>query len=173
MKLAPDHLAFPSFDAGQTYRFYVEILGFRLKFAWAGESEVWGGRYLMTAYDFGGGEIHFFDLDGAKRPKPDRLPKDIRHVALSAGSRADVANWRRRVAARGIDHWTEEHGDDLSLYFTDPNGIVVELTSHARGRFAAGRARSGLDALRQWTAERQQRPPRRQIKALNRHPLPS
>jgi catechol 2,3-dioxygenase-like lactoylglutathione lyase family enzyme len=158
-RLRPDHLAFPSFDAGETYRFYTEVLGFRLKFAWAGESEEWGGSYLMTGYDFGGGEIHFFDLDGARRPKPDSLPKDIRHVALTVGTRREVAAWRRRLGARGVSFWTEEHGSDLSVYFTDPNGIVLELTSHRREPFRLGAARHGVDVVRQWTAARRQRSP--------------
>ena len=160
MTARPDHLALPSFDAGETFRFYTEVLGFRFKFAFSGESEEWGGAYLMTAYDYGGGEIHFFDLDGAKRPKPDGLPKDMRHFALSVGDAREVARWRKRLAKHKVPHWTERHGTDLSVYFTDPNGVVLEMTSHKREPFRSGQARDGLDTLRTWTAARRQRSPK-------------
>lgn len=159
-RLIADHLAFPSFDAGETYRFYTEVMGFRLKFAFSGKSDAWGGRrYLMTAYDFGGGEIHFFDLDGARRPRPDGLPSDIRHVALSVGGANEVAGWRKRLDEHGVAYWSERHGRDVSVYFTDPNGITLEVTSHRRVRLRPARTRDGVETLRTWTAARKQRVP--------------
>jgi hypothetical protein len=91
-------------------------------------SEEWGNRrFLHLGFALKRGEqISFFALDGLVRPRGDRLPRDIRHVALTVPS---VAPWRGRLRRLGIDFTEEDHGGALSLYFSDPNGVTLELTN--------------------------------------------
>ena len=38
--------------------------------------------------------------------------------------------WRKKLREAGVEFWEEDHGDgQQSLYFEDPNGIVLEITS--------------------------------------------
>src|SRR5438876_7287348 len=108
---ALDHLAFPSFDPQATHRFYSEIMGFPLVFAMDGDSPSWKKKYLLTAYAIGDDRfLDFFSYEGMRRPKKDALPIDIRHVAFSVDSQAEVKAWRKRLDRHRVSYWTEEHG---------------------------------------------------------------
>jgi len=145
-----EHLAFPSFDASRTYRFYTEVMGFKLTMAFSGDSPEWGNKaYLMTGFALGTVKIHFFDLEGMQRPRADGLPRDIRHVALAVPSRKEWAAWKKRIAAAGVSSWVEDHDGVPSLYFSDPNDVMIEITCHQRTstRRADGAA---LAVVRRW-----------------------
>lgn len=152
-----DHLAFPSFDAGETYRFYTELLGCRLVGAFEGYSAEWGNRaFLHSVYAMdSGGVISFFDVDGMTRPPADGLPKDIRHVALSVETRTEIARWKARLKARRVPYWEEDHGVP-SIYFSDPNGVMLEITVRQPDASAQA-ARRALTVVRRWAAKRGQR----------------
>jgi catechol 2,3-dioxygenase-like lactoylglutathione lyase family enzyme len=126
-----DHVAYPSFDVAATHRFYREILRLPLLFAYSGVSPEWGDRaYLMMGYGLGdGGQVVFFGLEGMKRPPEDGLPKDIRHAALTTESTRALAGWKRRLSRHGVSFWEEDHGTQRSIYFSDPNGVLLEITS--------------------------------------------
>jgi catechol 2,3-dioxygenase-like lactoylglutathione lyase family enzyme len=147
-----DHLAFPSFDAEETHRFYTEVMGFQLKTAMIGHSEEWDDRqYLMTCFAAGGVEIHFFHLENLRRPRADGLPSDIRHVALSVESRKDFLFWKKRLAARGVPFWVEDQHGYPSVYFADPNGIVFEINCQRHAPLRASAAVRARRAMRRWT----------------------
>jgi glyoxylase I family protein len=153
MRLRMDHLAFPSFDAEETHRFYTEVMGFQLKTASIGQSEEWNDRkYLMTCFAAGGIEIHFFHLEDLRRPRADGLPSDIRHVALSVESRKDFLFWKKRLAARGVPFWVEDQHGYPSVYFSDPNGIIFEINCQRHAPLRSGAALRARRALRRWTA---------------------
>ena len=61
------------------------------------------------------------------KPTADKLPKDVRHIAL--GESTSLDKWREKLSAAKIEAWEEDHGDQESIYFEDPNGIVIEITS--------------------------------------------
>jgi glyoxylase I family protein len=160
-KLHLDHLAFPSFDAGETYRFYTEVMGLSLVFAMEGDAKAWKARsFLLTSFAIGDGRVlDFFEYDGIKRPGDDGLPKDIRHVAMAVESSDALEAWKRRLEAHAVSYWTEEHGPKReSIYFSDPNGVLIELTDEAASaspeRASVARA---VEVVRKWTAARGQR----------------
>jgi len=128
-----DHLAFPAFDVGATHRFYTELLGASLITAFSGTSEEWGGKeYLMAIYELEGGQsIVFFTFAGIERPESDGLPRDIRHVAFSTASTARLDDWRTRLRTARVAFWEEDHGDQQSIYFSDPNDVLLEMTCPA------------------------------------------
>jgi hypothetical protein len=57
------------------------------------------------------------------------LPADVRHYAFSVSSAAEQEKWKDRLAQHGIVFSEEDHGAQHSLYFSDPNGIVLEVTT--------------------------------------------
>ena len=67
-------------------------------------------------------------LKGAPAPDYRGLPVDVRHYALAAESEADLDAWRNRLATADIDYWEEGHGEQTSVYFPDPDGVVIEIT---------------------------------------------
>jgi len=62
---------------------------------------------------------------------PDRAPEStgLRHVAFMVG-REDLAVAQERLRQRGVEFRFEDHGNAHSLYFPDPDGNVIELTSY-------------------------------------------
>jgi catechol 2,3-dioxygenase-like lactoylglutathione lyase family enzyme len=152
-----DHLAFPDFDPAATHRFYTGVLGLPLVFALEGESDSWKKRYLLTAYAIGDGRfLDFFSFEGIAREAPSHLPKDIRHVALCAGSGQAVSAWRARLVEHRIEHWTEEHGEgDVHLYFCDPNGVLLEINAQPDAPFMTMDRRKAEAIVEQWCGRTQ------------------
>jgi catechol 2,3-dioxygenase-like lactoylglutathione lyase family enzyme len=126
--LSLDHVVFPVRDAAATLGFYRDLLGLPLTGQTSGED--WDGyRYLMMFFGLGGGtELVCVALQGAPAPPVDVRPKDARHYAFCAKSAAAYAGWKRRLAEADVASWEERHGEQTSLYFEDPDGIVLEIT---------------------------------------------
>ena len=124
-----DHLAIPVYDAAATHRFYTEVLQLPLVEALSGDD--WGGKpWLMMFFGTGGGQLlALCALHGAQRPPADGLPADVRHYAFSVASSAEQADWKARLRRHGIAFSEEDHGTQHSIYFADPNGIVLEVTT--------------------------------------------
>ncbi|HEY1425273.1 MAG TPA: VOC family protein [Caulobacteraceae bacterium] len=126
-----DHVVFPVWDAEASLDFYAETLGLPLIGAITGDD--WGGKaWLMMAFGLGGGrELVLVALRGAERPAPDGLAPDTRHYAFSVASEAERSAWRARLERAGVAFWEEDHGDQQSIYFPDPNGVIIEITTPA------------------------------------------
>jgi catechol 2,3-dioxygenase-like lactoylglutathione lyase family enzyme len=126
--LSFDHLALPVYDAAATYRFYSEVLQLPLVDALAGDD--WGGSpWLMMFFAAGSQLIALCALRGARPPPPDGLPEDVRHYAFGVASRQAQQQWMARLRANGVPYTEEDHGAQHSIYFKDPNGIVLEVTT--------------------------------------------
>ena len=129
-----DHLALPVYDAAQTWRFYSEVLQLPLVDALSGDD--WGGRpWLMMFFGTGSGQLlALCALRGAQPPRPDGLPSDVRHYAFSVASDAEQEQWKARLRHHQVAFTEEDHGRQHSIYFSDPNGIVLEVTTPASTR---------------------------------------
>ncbi len=154
-ELRTDHLAFPSFDASLTHRFYSEVMGFPLIFAQSGMSSTWNREYLLTAYAIGDGRtIDFFEFDGIRRPPEDDLPKDIRHVGLAVSTCDELERWKSRLDRFEIAYTLEDHGDDEHLYFSDPNGVLFEISAEADTLGARAESSDALAVVERWLRAR-------------------
>ena len=62
---------------------------------------------------------------------PERQPEStgLRHVAFMVG-RDDLAAAQTRLRERGVEFRFEDHGNAHSIYFPDPDGNVIELTTY-------------------------------------------
>jgi catechol 2,3-dioxygenase-like lactoylglutathione lyase family enzyme len=139
-----DHVAIPVFDAEATHRFYAHTLGLPLIDAHSGEG--WEGKdWLMMIFGLGDDrQLAFFAFNGVKNPGIGSLPKDSRHYAFSVASRKEQDAWRVKLRAANVDFWEEEHDDQTSIYFSDPNGHILEITTPASG----GGTKPNADAAR-------------------------
>ncbi|HET9232145.1 MAG TPA: VOC family protein [Vitreimonas sp.] len=122
-----DHIVLPIWDVEKSIAFYRDLLGLRLVDAYDGDD--WGGYpWLMLIFALSDKrEIVLVHFAGAKRPPADKLPKDGRHLAMAETGSLDP--WRKKLRDADIDFWEEDHGDQQSLYFQDPNGVTLEITS--------------------------------------------
>ena len=126
-----DHLALPVYDAAKTLHFYNELLQLPLVDALSGDD--WGGKpWLMMFFGTGGGQLlALCALQGAQPPRPDGLPADVRHCAFAVPSSAEQEHWKERLREHAIVFSEEDHGAQHSVYFADPNGIMLEVTTPA------------------------------------------
>ena len=101
-----NHVAYPTFDTPATVRFYTEVMGFKLAAAVqsdADPNDASSRPFLHTFFAMGNGEIiAFFDVKGLEKPKPDKLPPWVRHLALAVDSRESLLEWKTRLEGHGL-----------------------------------------------------------------------
>lgn len=130
LALKLDHLAIPIFKVEESRAFYAETLGLPLLAAHAGDD--WGGfPWLMMIFGLADArQLALIALRGAQ-PARSELPADAQHVAFTVGSPAELEAWKARLQKADVPFSEEDHGTQRSLYFKDPNAIVLELTTPA------------------------------------------
>lgn len=159
---ALNHVAYPTLDTGATYRFYTEILGFKLVAAVRGDRDPESGTskpHLHTFFAMGSGEvIAFFDIEGVEKPPRDHLPTWVRHFAMSVDSYDDLMAWRQRLLDHGVQvSAVVDHGGVwYSIYFPDPNDVLLELTYQARV-LTTDDAKQAAQMVGEWTKAHGQR----------------
>jgi catechol 2,3-dioxygenase-like lactoylglutathione lyase family enzyme len=130
------HAAFRCKDAVETTEFYTEVLG--LKFAHAmGEDHVPStGRYSPHVHIFfemeDGSNIAFFECPRDPGNVKDlESPDWIQHFAFEVESADALLKAKADLQARGLDVVGPTNHDDfiLSIYFFDPSGHRLELTT--------------------------------------------
>jgi len=149
--LRSDHIVYPVWNARASLDFYRGVLGFKLVDTYSGAD--WGGYpWLMMFFSTGDGrEIVLVSLKGAKRPAGEKIARDVRHLAFAESTVARLERWRKKLAEAKVAFWEETHGRQRSLYFEDPNGMVLEITappSRPSGRESA----KALAAASKWIA---------------------
>jgi len=67
----------------------------------------------------------------AQRTSPAREPESsgLRHIALVVD---DLDAAQERLREHGVEFRYENHGNALSVYFSDPDNHVLELTTYVR-----------------------------------------
>lgn len=148
-----NHVAYPTFDTAATMRFYTEVMGFRL--VDAVRDQIGPTSFLHTFFAMESGEIiAFFDIPGLKKPQRDHVPPWVRHLAMSVDSAATLAAWKTRLESHGlpvagpVDH----DGVWSSIYFQDPNDVMLELTYQARALNDVD-AHRAADMVAAWTKQ--------------------
>ena len=140
-KLSFDHVAIPVRDATATHKFYSEVLG--LPLIEAHEGDDWGGfPWLMMIFAAADDrQLAFIAFEGGRQGKGN-LPSDARHYAFSLSTKAQLNAWKKKLAAAQVAISEEDHGSQQSIYFEDPNGVMLEITAPASGFSAKPSARA-------------------------------
>lgn len=134
------HVAFVCRDPEATRAFYEDALGFPLV-----HTEIQQGRGAFVKhffFDLGGDNaLAFFQLHNAGEPKDLKtaistglgLPEWANHVAFKRDL-AELEDVKARAAEHGVKPTMElDHGWCHSVYFTDPNDILVEFCADRPG----------------------------------------
>lgn len=145
-----DHVAYPTFDPAATVRFYRDTLGFPVVHSICAAG--WGPEnhpdFIHFFFDIGNGDrlafFYYFGLEpfegGPQGDAYARFAADVpgffirsRHLAIHLGSEEELHEYRRRLD--GSDWPVElqvQHETIESIYTTDPNGYMIELTRSMR-----------------------------------------
>ncbi|MDM0044693.1 VOC family protein [Variovorax dokdonensis] len=129
------HFAWRCRDAEETRRFYEDLLGLPLVHVIKSDHVPSTGEYCPYVHIFfqmaDGSYIAFFDLgdDLAAAPSPN-TPAWVNHLALRVESEAALLAAKSRLEAAGVQVLgVTDHHIIHSIYFFDPNGIRLELTT--------------------------------------------
>ena len=125
------HNAYRCRDSEETRRFYEDFLGLRLASALPITTTKTGrgANVLHTFYEMGDGSYLAF-FEAPEQPFEFKPQHDFDlHIALEV-DRATLEEMFARGKAAGIEtRGVSDHGFIDSLYFRDPNGYVIELTT--------------------------------------------
>lgn len=129
------HFAWRCRDCEETRHFYEDLLGLPLVHVIRADNVPSTGEYCPYVHIFfqmrDGSYIAFFDLgDNVKAEPSPNTPAWVNHLALRVDSRADLLTAKARLEAAGIEVLgITDHHIIHSIYFFDPNGIRLELTT--------------------------------------------
>jgi catechol 2,3-dioxygenase-like lactoylglutathione lyase family enzyme len=159
------HFAWRCRDAEETRHFYEDLLGLPLVHVIKNDHVPSTGEYCPYVHIFfrmrDGSCMAFFDLgdNTASLPSPN-TPAWVNHIALRVADRQDLEAMRQRLLAAGVEVLGITNHDDYihSIYFFDPNGFRVELTTEvAPASEVQGFARTAHAELAQWSRDKQRR----------------
>ncbi len=154
------HNAYVTSNMEATRHFYEDLLGMPLTATWCEVDELFGAQRVYCHCFFSladGGALAFFQFanpDDQKQFGPQMPFSPFHHIALKAD-----ATYQQQVEGRLIAAGFEapkmfilEHGYCRSLYATDPNGMIIELTVDAPGMEAsdADRLKNAHAELKRW-----------------------
>jgi glyoxylase I family protein len=151
------HVAFGTKDIDKTYDFYANRLGLPLSHC---ESHLSGkGWFKHFFFDIGNGEqLGFFAFENVGEKDGYRtdistglgLPPWVNHVAFNMASMEDLETMKGRAEQNGVELAMEvDHGWCHSIYFVDPNGIMVEFTTDTDTAAFTQSVEEALRVLRQ------------------------
>jgi catechol 2,3-dioxygenase-like lactoylglutathione lyase family enzyme len=171
------HTARPTWKLEETVRFYGDVMGLPLVHAISAHG--WGAEdhpdFLHIFFDSGNGStIAFFYYLGLDRPAPepyhDTYLDRSTHTAWRAESREALLAWKETFEAAGVPTVLVRHETLESLYVTDPNGYMVEVTWQVRPLLVEDHADARMTVMAAINAEAERRGERlRSIEQLWQH----
>ena len=175
------HVAFVTQDAQATVDFYAGILQMPLVASVinteiANTQEPFPYMHIFFRM-WDGSTIAFFESPGLPDPAAESSAAYgiFKHLALDVGSKEEVDRWKEFLIAKGIEVvGPKEHGIIYSIYFHDPSGHRLELTTNLttawqnngataqedmrRWGEAKREANGDIAALREWMAANRKYP---------------
>ena len=118
-----DHVALAVRDVERSADWYVEVLGFERRYP-----GMWDGVPVFVG--LGRTALALFPRANAQADPPQsRGSAGILHLALRA-DRKNFAAAQRGLTSRGIAFHFTDHEISHSIYFRDPDGIELEITTY-------------------------------------------
>jgi catechol 2,3-dioxygenase-like lactoylglutathione lyase family enzyme len=115
-----DHVALRCACPERTMKWYVSTLGFEHVFP--GE---WSGVPIFLR--LGSTSIALFP-----KTKGDQVGKGdaLSHLAFRAATKGDFQSAQAELQSKGISFEFQDHGISHSIYFVDPDGFPLEITTY-------------------------------------------
>jgi catechol 2,3-dioxygenase-like lactoylglutathione lyase family enzyme len=118
-----DHVALAVQDVERSAAWYVDVLGFERRY-----QGMWNGIPVFVARDKTAIALFPAENDRAT-PSLSRTRNGMLHLALRA-NRANFVAAQRDLTSRGINFHFKDHEISHSIYFRDPDGIELEITTY-------------------------------------------
>ncbi|QJX03134.1 Metallothiol transferase FosB [Alcanivorax sp. ALC70] len=159
------HHAFMARDMEETRHFYEDILGLPLVGTWVERVNPVTGQpdnYVHTFFELNDGScLAFFQFKSEQASEETSVNKfeDINpfahHIALTVEGKDTVRHFKQKLADAGVSAFETDHGYCYSIYFHDPNGLQVELTTlvPATDRLMNEAADTAHETLATWLKE--------------------
>ena len=154
------HNAYVTRDMEATRHFYEDLIGMPLVATWCESDELFGKERVYCHCFFGladGSALAFFQF---AKPEDQALfgppiaASPFHHIALNvdAKTQALVEQRLKRAGLKEPNFYVLEHGYCRSIYATDPNGMILELTvDNPEAADGAGNRRASAHAeLKRW-----------------------
>jgi catechol 2,3-dioxygenase-like lactoylglutathione lyase family enzyme len=155
------HFAWRCRDAEETRHFYEDLLGLPLVHLIRADTVPSTGERCPYVHVFfqmrDGSFIAFFDLgDNTKSDPSPNTPAWVNHLALEVASEEELRAAKGRLEADGVEVLgVTDHHIIKSIYFFDPNGIRLELTTRIASEEEMQAAeKEAHPALAAWTQEK-------------------
>lgn len=156
------HNAYVTRDMEATRHFYEDLIGMPLVATWCEADELFGKERVYCHCFFGladGSALAFFQFanpEDAALFGPRMPDSPFHHIALNVDeeTQARVEERLKKHGFREPQFYVLEHGYCRSIYATDPNGMILELTAD-NPQAAAGselRRATAHDELKRWLA---------------------
>ncbi len=129
------HFAYPCRDAEETRAFYEDLLGLPLVHCMMVDAVPSSGEKGPYAHIFfemlDKSYLAFFDLGKNEAPLPSpNTPSWVQHFAMQVPSIAHVVAYKEKLEAAGVEvRGMVDHEFIQSIYFFDPNGLRLEITT--------------------------------------------
>ena len=125
-----NHLALVAKDMDATVRFYTQVLNMRLVRAGRNDDDPDSRHYF---FDMGGGNLlAFFDFPGLEGKGVLGIGS-MHHLSFTVGSLEELMEARERLISQGVHvSGLVDHDFIKSIYFRDPNGILLEISAYTR-----------------------------------------
>lgn len=118
-----DHVALTVTDVTRSVEWYRTVLGLERRC-----EETWGDYPAVVGV--GTTALALFPVASeAPKPPPGRDTLAMRHLAFRV-NRVNFERARRSLTARGIPLESQHHGIADSIYFHDPDGHEIEITTY-------------------------------------------
>lgn len=158
------HFAYPCRDAEETRAFYEDLLGLPLVHCMTSDAVPSSGEKRPYAHIFfrmgDDSYIAFFDLGGEEKPLPSpNTPDWVQHFAMEVDTLDQVLVHKTRLEAAGVEvRGIVDHDFIKSIYFFDPNGLRLEITTRTEEPGFSEKAASEAHAqLARWNAAKAER----------------
>ena len=120
-----DHIAVTCRAPDTSKDWYIRVLGFEHVHA-----GLWGGTPIFL--QLGSTYLALFPAQDATLQQPSTAPR-LEHFALRAATQSAFREAQEHLSALGISFNLQDHGIAHSLYFEDPDGHNVEITTYDVG----------------------------------------
>jgi glyoxylase I family protein len=160
------HFAYRCRDAEETRAFYEDVLGLPLAHIIRAENVPSTGEYCPYVHIFfemnDGSYLAFFDLGDNVKPAPSpNTPAWVNHIALRVDDVDKLKQMKQRLQEAGVEVLgITDHDIIQSIYFFDPNGFRLELTTEtASDEEMEAAKKTAHDQLAAWSKEKSARVP--------------